>query len=91
MHYYQPMFSLVAAGIKNFGQSQKGLWTVLPRDVVWLNDHADEMDPCNNVVHTRYGKKIHYDFMVVALGLKNDYDKVYLRGFIFKLYLRTRN
>ncbi|CAH2037056.1 unnamed protein product, partial [Iphiclides podalirius] len=76
VHYYQPMFSLVAAGINKFPQSHKGVWNVLPQDVVWLNDYADEIDPYKNVVHTRQFQKIHYDFMVVAVGLKNDYDKV---------------
>ncbi|XP_068631972.1 uncharacterized protein Sqor [Battus philenor] len=76
VHYSQPMFSLVAAGIKPFHQCQRPFKSLLPRGVVWLADRADEFDPCNDVVYTQCMHKIHYDFMVVAIGLNNDYDKI---------------
>ncbi|CAH2106091.1 unnamed protein product [Euphydryas editha] len=75
-HYYQPLFPLVAAGIKNFPQSHKPLRTLLPRNVIWLRDHAKSFDPCSNVVHTTSGLQIKYDLMVLAIGLKNDYDQI---------------
>lgn len=70
------MFSLVGAGIKPFSDSHRPLKTLLPEDVIWLKDHAEQFDPSHNVVQTRWGKKVHYEFMVLAIGLKNDYDKV---------------
>ncbi|CAK1596479.1 unnamed protein product [Parnassius mnemosyne] len=76
VHYYQPLFSLVAAGMKQFPQSKKRIRDVLPQGVVWLKDHAYDFDPCNNVVYTQSGEKIYYDFMVMAVGLKNDYNKI---------------
>ncbi|XP_013143740.1 PREDICTED: uncharacterized protein LOC106107436 [Papilio polytes] len=76
VHFYQPMFSLVGAGIKPFSDSHRPLKTLLPEDVIWLKDHAEQFDPSHNVVQTRWGKKVHYEFMVLAIGLKNDYDKI---------------
>ncbi|KPI93131.1 Sulfide:quinone oxidoreductase, mitochondrial, partial [Papilio xuthus] len=76
VHFYQPMFSLVGAGIKPYSDSHRPLQALIPEDVIWIKDHADGFDPSHNVVHTRWGKKIHYEFMVVAVGLKNDYDKI---------------
>lgn len=70
------MFSLVAAGVKTFPQSHKPLRTVLPHNVIWLRDHAKSFDICSNVVHTTSGFQVKYDHMVVAMGLKNDYDQV---------------
>ncbi|XP_050346155.1 sulfide:quinone oxidoreductase, mitochondrial [Nymphalis io] len=75
-HYYQPLFSLVGAGIKNFPESHKPLRSVLPHNVIWLRDHASHFDPCNNVVHTGCGSKVRYDHMVLAVGLENDYDQI---------------
>ncbi|KPJ17648.1 Sulfide:quinone oxidoreductase, mitochondrial [Papilio machaon] len=76
VHFYQPMFSLVGAGIKPYSDSHRPVQTLLPEDVIWLKDHAEGFDPSLNVVHTRWGKKVHYEFMVLAVGLKNDYDKI---------------
>ncbi|CAH0723150.1 unnamed protein product, partial [Brenthis ino] len=75
-HYYQPLFSLVAAGIKQFPQSHKPIKSVLPRNVLWLKDQVDDFDPCNNVVHTGCGFKVRYEYIVVAVGLKNDYEQI---------------
>ncbi|XP_046959305.1 sulfide:quinone oxidoreductase, mitochondrial [Vanessa cardui] len=75
-HYYQPLFSLVGAGIKNFPECHKPLRSVLPHNVLWLRDHASSFDPCNNVVQTGCGFKVRYDHMVLAVGLVNDYDQI---------------
>ncbi|XP_028162566.1 sulfide:quinone oxidoreductase, mitochondrial-like [Ostrinia furnacalis] len=75
IHYYQPQFTLVAAGISKFKESHRPQKSVLPKDVRWIQDRAVEFDPCNCVVHTCGGDKISYDYMVVAVGLVNDYDK----------------
>lgn len=76
IHYYQPGFTLVAAGIKTLKQNHRPLAKILPRNITWLQDRAEDFDPCENLVYTRNGDKIHYEFMVVAVGIKNDYDKV---------------
>ncbi|XP_061712934.1 sulfide:quinone oxidoreductase, mitochondrial [Cydia pomonella] len=75
-HYYQPLFPLVAAGIKEFDQSKKPLRSVLPPGVCCIKDYALHFDPCNQVVHTHGGDEIYYDFLVVAVGLINDYYKI---------------
>ncbi|XP_063381268.1 uncharacterized protein LOC134667789 [Cydia fagiglandana] len=75
-HYYQPLFPLVAAGIKEFDQSKKPLRAVLPPGVCCIKDYAWHFDPCNHVVHTHGGDEIYYDFLVVAVGLINDYYKI---------------
>nr|XP_032518902.1 uncharacterized protein LOC116771215 [Danaus plexippus plexippus] len=76
VHYYQPLFTLVGAGLKEFKHSHRPTRSILPRNVIWLKDAADEFDPCNNVVYTACGYKVRYEHMVVAVGLKNDYEQV---------------
>lgn len=76
IHYNQPLFTLVAAGIKDFSATYKQTESVLPSCVGWMKDYAEDFDPCNNTVFTRGGDKIVYDYMVVAVGLKNDYEQV---------------
>ncbi|CAG9584904.1 unnamed protein product [Danaus chrysippus] len=75
VHYYQPLFTLVGAGLKDFKFSHRQTRSILPRNVIWLKDAADEFDPCNNVVYTAHGYKVRYEHMVVAVGLKNDYEQ----------------
>ncbi|KAM3959188.1 sulfide:quinone oxidoreductase, mitochondrial-like [Aphomia sociella] len=76
IHYYQPLFPLIAAGIQQYGKCQKPTLSVLPRQVRWLYDHAEDFDPCNNIVHTKNGKKIRYNYLIIAVGVKNDYEKI---------------
>lgn len=76
VHYYQPLFTLVAAGIKEFSESHRPQKSVLPPNVRWVAARAAEFDPCNNTVYTASGDIISYEYMVVAVGLVNDYDKV---------------
>ncbi|XP_072931696.1 sulfide:quinone oxidoreductase, mitochondrial [Epargyreus clarus] len=76
VHYCQPMFTLVAAGIKQISQSTKPIEEVLPKNVFCLRDEAEDFDPCNNVVYTKCGYKVQYDYMVVGVGLKNDFNKI---------------
>ncbi|VVC86563.1 unnamed protein product [Leptidea sinapis] len=76
LHYYQPSFTLVAAGLADITQSRKPFKDVVPPDVKWLKDEATQFDPRNNTVDTACGLRVHYDLMVIAVGLKNDYHKI---------------
>ncbi|XP_059051520.1 uncharacterized protein LOC131846275 [Achroia grisella] len=76
VHYYQPLFTLIAAGIRQYGQCQRPTKSVLPPRVRWLEDCAEDFDPCNCIVHTKNGHKIRYKYMVIGVGLKNDYHKI---------------
>ncbi|XP_053608161.1 sulfide:quinone oxidoreductase, mitochondrial [Plodia interpunctella] len=76
VHYYQPMFALIAAGIRPSSSSQKPMKSVLPQAVSWLQDEALEFQPAFNSVRTKHRKTIEYEYMVIALGVKNDYEKI---------------
>ena len=38
MHYYQPMWTLVGGGQKDFNQSGKPMTDVLPKEAKWFKD-----------------------------------------------------
>ncbi|KAF9823283.1 hypothetical protein SFRURICE_019092, partial [Spodoptera frugiperda] len=76
VHYYQPGFTLVGAGIKNLQAMYKPLPSVLPHNITWIHDRAEGFCPSENLVVTWNGDKIYYEYMVIAVGIRNDYDKV---------------
>lgn len=75
-HWYQPGFSLIAAGLKpaKYSVSQTGDW--LPKDITWIAERAAEIDPDGNKVMTESGKTVPYDFLVLAPGLVLNYDAI---------------
>jgi len=75
-HWYQPGFTLVAAGLKpaDYVVSRTGEW--LRGSVDWIEEAAAEIDPDAKRVTTTGGTKIDYDFLVVAAGLKLDWDAI---------------
>ena len=75
-HYYQPGFTLIAAGLKPSGYSVSKTSDWLPRSVEWVAEGAAEIDPEAKTVTTTSGKRLDYDYLVVATGLKLDYAAI---------------
>ncbi|KAL0893348.1 hypothetical protein ABMA27_014938 [Loxostege sticticalis] len=75
-HYYQPLWTLVGAGVKTVADTRRQEASVLPSNAKWIKDRAVSIDPKKGVVHTKNGDEIQYEYVVIAVGLKNDYDKV---------------
>ncbi|XP_073944854.1 sulfide:quinone oxidoreductase, mitochondrial-like [Choristoneura fumiferana] len=78
-HYYQPLFTMVAAGIKPFEQSRRPLASVLPPTVCLLKDYAQEFDPCNSVVRMKSGDRVYYDFPGRCYGVYILVDTLYVQ------------
>ncbi|ESO09357.1 hypothetical protein HELRODRAFT_73394 [Helobdella robusta] len=75
-HYYQSMFTLVGGGLKTFDQTSRHTKDILNNYCSWIQDKAVTFDPSNNLVITKKGDKIKYDFLLLALGLQLNYDAV---------------
>ncbi|ELU13805.1 hypothetical protein CAPTEDRAFT_18673 [Capitella teleta] len=75
-HYYQPMWTLVGAGLKHFHQSASREIDVLPKKCTWLQDKVKSFDPDNNMMTTYGGESISYDYLLVSTGLTLEYDKI---------------
>lgn len=75
-HYYQPLWTLVGAGEARVEDTIRDEARYIPRGVTWIQDWAEELDPVARAVSTRGGKRVEYDYLVVAPGIQLDWDKV---------------
>ncbi len=75
-HYYQPLWTLVGAGVAPKQITERSEAAVMPRGVHWIRDAAAEFLPAENMIRTRDGKTITYDWLVVAAGLQIFWDKI---------------
>jgi sulfide:quinone oxidoreductase len=75
-HFYQPGFTLVAAGIKPVSYPLSTTREYVPDGVELVEERVVEFDPEGNKVVTESGKPYPYDFLIVATGLKLDYDAI---------------
>jgi len=69
-HYYQPMWTLVGAGVKPMATSGRPTSDVLPKGVKHYPNYLQEFDPERNMVTLDDGQKvesrmsfIHYSFI----------------------------
>lgn len=74
-HYYQPWWSLVGAGYGKKEDSVRDMSTIIPKGVNWIKEKAISIDPKAQEVTTKSGK-YKYDFLIVATGLKYDFNKI---------------
>lgn len=75
-HYYQPLWTLVGAGLVSADESVRNEADYIPRGTTWIKDFVEEIDPVAKKVTSRSGKKVSYDFLVVAPGIQLDWDRV---------------
>ncbi|CAH8864629.1 unnamed protein product [Trichobilharzia szidati] len=76
IHYYQPLFTLVGAGIKPFKETYREVEDILPRKVKLYQDQITRIEPKDSYVVLSNGDKISYDYLILALGMDLRYDKI---------------
>ncbi len=75
-HYYQPGLTLVATGAWNASRVVDSNSRYIPSGVTWIRERVEEFDPDNNRVYTESGRGVDYDYLLVANGLKLDFDAI---------------
>lgn len=75
-HYYQPLWTLVGAGLASKEVTERAEASVIPRSVTWIRDAVVEFLPEQNAIRTRDGKTVTYDWLVVGAGLQINWDKI---------------
>jgi sulfide:quinone oxidoreductase len=75
-HYYQPGFSLIAAGLKTPEYSLSKTRDWLPSGVTLVTEQAVAIDPVAKTVSTADNQTLDYDFLIVAPGLVLDHDAI---------------
>lgn len=75
-HDYQPLWTLVGAGVLPREDARRREADVMPRGVEWVQEAVAEFDPDRNAVITSSGRRLEYDILVVAAGIQVDWGKV---------------
>ncbi len=75
-HYYQPLWTLVGGGVFPKEQSEHDEASLIPAKATWVHDFVAEVHPDENLVVTGEGKRVSYDFLVVAPGIQIDWGKI---------------
>ncbi|MGE0757476.1 MAG: FAD/NAD(P)-binding oxidoreductase [Pirellulaceae bacterium] len=75
-HYYQPLWTLVGAGLARKETTERSEKSVMPRRATWVRDAVVEFDPERKRLRTRDGRLITYDWLVVAAGLQINWEKI---------------
>lgn len=75
-HYYQPGWTLVGAGVFTPEQTRKTLADHVPRGAKLIKAAVVAFDPANNAVILEGCRVVHYEKLIVAAGLKLDWDGI---------------
>ena len=66
----------MGAGAKPLSSSGRPTAKVIPSGVEWIKAGAVDLNPEKNCIHTDDDKKISYKYLIIALGIQLDYEKV---------------
>lgn len=75
-HFYQPGFTLIAAGVYAPSDVWKPQKDCMPSGVTWIKDSVLLVDPDKKTVQTKVSGALAYDFLVLAPGLQLNWNKV---------------
>ncbi|MDH3641051.1 MAG: bifunctional protein tyrosine phosphatase family protein/NAD(P)/FAD-dependent oxidoreductase [Gammaproteobacteria bacterium] len=75
-HYYQPGWTLVGAGVFDRAQTERQMASVMPDQVKWIRSAVAGFEPEQNSVVLEDGERIEYRTLVVAPGIKLNWNGV---------------
>ncbi len=75
-HYYQPLWTLIGAGVFPKEESERNEADYIPAGTTWIKEFVESFDPDQNAILTKAGNKITYDVLIVAAGIQIDWDKI---------------
>ena len=75
-HYYQPLWTLVGAGIVPMKASEREERDFIPQGVNWIQDRVASFNPEQNQVKLASGQDVTYKHLVVCPGIQIDWHKV---------------
>ncbi len=76
IHNYQPGYTLVATGVWPVEKVSDRNADLIPSGVEWVKEMVAEFDPEKNAVITDSGRRIEYDYLIVATGLHIDFSQI---------------
>jgi sulfide:quinone oxidoreductase len=75
-HYYQPLWTLVGAGLATFEETDRPMQALIPSGVHWLQAEVARVDPVARAVSLTDGRVVSYDALVVTPGIRLAFEEV---------------
>lgn len=75
-HYYQPGFTLVVFDLDQPEHLVRPMDQVIPQGCTFIKDEVGSIDPDGRYVETTSGRRLEYDYLVVATGTKLAFDEM---------------
>jgi sulfide:quinone oxidoreductase len=75
-HYYQPLWTLVGAGVFKKEETERDQADYIPSGATWIKDFVSSFDPDNNKLTTQDGTVVEYDYLVVTAGIQVNWDAI---------------
>lgn len=76
VHYYQPGWTMVGGGVFAPGVTARTMASLIPRGVAWIKAAVAAFEPDKNAVILDGCRVVRYNRLIVAPGLKLDWDAV---------------
>lgn len=75
-HYYQPLWTLVGAGVFPKEETEREQADFIPENATWIKDYVEAFHPERGRLVTQSGIDVSYDYLVVAAGIQIDWDAI---------------
>ncbi|KAH7930814.1 sulfide-quinone oxidoreductase [Leucogyrophana mollusca] len=75
-HYYQPGWTLVGAGLRPKTDFRRPLASLFPPHISHIQENVQSFSPTTSSVTTTTGRTVSYESLVVAAGLKINWDAI---------------
>jgi sulfide:quinone oxidoreductase len=75
-HYYQPIWTLVGAGVFEKEVSARPTSDYVPRGATWIRDRVVSIDPEARAVTLAAGGAVEYEQLVVAAGIQMNWSQI---------------
>ncbi|MFV8752465.1 FAD/NAD(P)-binding oxidoreductase [Nannocystaceae bacterium ST9] len=75
-HFYQPLWTLVGAGVFRKEETARAQRDYIPRGATWIRDAVASFDPEANTLTTVAGKLVGYQQLIVAAGIQLDWAAI---------------
>ncbi|WJG36943.1 uncharacterized protein FOBCDRAFT_146751 [Fusarium oxysporum Fo47] len=75
-HHYQPGWTLVGAGLKTKEELKMSMSELIDPKLKFYNVSVDALTPEDNSITLGTGDKVNYEHLVVAPGIKINYDSI---------------
>ena len=75
-HYYQPGWTMVGGGVFTSKSTERLMATLIPREATWIKEAVEAFSPEENLVHLLDGRRLYYERLVVAPGIKLNWSGI---------------